>query len=791
MPQHRYTRLKSPVLSAIALFTLISCGGGGGSGSNPPSQPISGSIELVLPSGEIGQSLQIQASANSALRELQWQKTAGPGAVHFQDDSAAQTSATFSHVGTYTLKATAKLGNTTVEKSGTVVITPDDTPENGTVSGIFSQWQAIQVDFNGPNSDEKANSPNPFLDYRYTLDLTAPSGKQWSVPGYFDGDGKGGSSGTVFRAKFTPDEVGTWQYKANFHAGIQVALETTANPGSSAEFHGKSGQFSVTSPSKDSQGFARYGRLKYAGNHYLKYQDGPYWLKSGTNSPEDWLAYDGFDNTPPTEDFSRHARFVYHRKDWQSGDPDWQQNEQWPAAQFPANIRPNADVQADGKGIIGAINYLANNNVNSIYFIFMNIGGDGMNVWPYPYSAERVPTQEEFNNNPLTALCTPTAEFLCPGSHPQNDNLHFDISKMQQWAQVFQHAQNKGMLLHTVFSEARRYNKEELDGSNALGVERKLYFREMVARFAHHNGLQWNISEEYDLDTNSKQRDLPNTPEEVIDYANYIAALDPYDHPITVLNTDIPGSNIQPFYNKAHFDTTSLQYYETYKTVGADVERLRQETQASGKPLPINVDEPMWVDAESDDGTPLTKYRHELDDPVMTPDEARKGMIWDVYFSGAAGIEWYSACRDTRFDDKDLGYAPCASEDYQGFYSFEPFFRYTGYARKLLEQELPFWEMTPQDQLLSNESQHARFGGAEVFAKVDHAIAIYYPIASQTGTLNLATSTGSNYELRWFNPRTGQFEGNKYNLSASNAISMPAVPTNPNEDWVAILIKQG
>jgi len=41
-------------------------------------------------------------------------------------------------------------------------------------------------------------------------------------------------------------------------------------------------------------------------------------------------------------------------KDWQSGDPDWGNGK--------------------GKAIIGALNYLASQHVNSIYFLPMNIG---------------------------------------------------------------------------------------------------------------------------------------------------------------------------------------------------------------------------------------------------------------------------------------------------------------------------------------------------------------------------------------------------------------------------------
>ena len=56
--------------------------------------------------------------------------------------------------------------------------------------------------------------------------------------------------------------------------------------------------------------------------------------------------------------------------------------------------------------------------MNSIYFLTMNIGGDGGDVYPWTGTPER------------------------KGS-PDNDNLHFDISKLTQWETVFAHASAK------------------------------------------------------------------------------------------------------------------------------------------------------------------------------------------------------------------------------------------------------------------------------------------------------------------------------------------------------------
>lgn len=54
-------------------------------------------------------------------------------------------------------------------------------------------------------------SPNPF-DLDVTAQVTSPSGRRFNVPGFFDGNGAGGSTGNVFKVRIYVDEVGTWQW---------------------------------------------------------------------------------------------------------------------------------------------------------------------------------------------------------------------------------------------------------------------------------------------------------------------------------------------------------------------------------------------------------------------------------------------------------------------------------------------------------------------------------------------------------------------------------------------------
>jgi hypothetical protein len=179
--------------------------------------------------------------------------------------------------------------------------------------------------------------------------------------------------------------------------------------------------------------------------------------------------------------------------------------------------------------------------------LLMNLGGDGNNVYPF-------------------ASLT--------------DKLHYDTETLTTWETVFSHANSRGMLLHLVLNEGERANKQWL-GATGLTTERKLYYREMVARFGHHPMLQWNMCEEYD------HGELPLSPETVNEWATWLAMLDAYCHPITVHN----AHDWTPFLGNSLYSVTSLQV--SPDNYGAEIARWRALSVAAGHPLPISIDEPM------------------------------------------------------------------------------------------------------------------------------------------------------------------------------------------------------
>jgi len=547
------------------------------------------------------------------------------------------------------------------------------------VSGSYEQWQTLSFAFDGPSASESDSEPNPFLDYRLQVELSGPGGVSYTVPGFFDGDGDGGESGDQWRARFVPNTEGEWSYVVSFVEGDDVAISLDDAIGSALSPDGTSGVFDVLPPAADASGFHSRGRVVYSGDHYLRTEDGALWIKGGADSPENFLGYAGFDNTidqPGGASTNGMAdgvhRYPSHEADWQSGDPDWG--------------------DGNGKAIIGALNYLASEHVNSIYFLPCNLGGDGRETYPYV---------------------------------DPSDLLHFDISKLRQWEIVFAHAEQLGIALHFVLSETESGNENLHDGGT-LGNERKLFYREFVARFGHHQGLFWNIGEENDYSST-----------EQISFAGYLRAVDPYDSPTTVhTHANNPAGQYNGLLGEAAFELTSIQY--SSNNTNDFTEQWRANSAATSKPWVVMLDEIAPA------GTGVTD---------SNAAQIRQQSLWPAYLSGAGGVEWYFG-----YHSLPLG-GDMRCEDFR---TRQDMWRYTWFARQFI-QALPLAEMAPDDSLLGTSGQ--------VFYATGKIYALYLPNGGET-TLDLQAETGT-FSLRWYDVTTGNYSSAS-DVSAGSIVQLGA-----------------
>ncbi len=606
------------------------------------------------------------------------------------------------------------------------------------ITGELKQWHKVTLTLDGPFAHERDNEPNPSTDVAFTVTFSHESGApKYTVPGYFAADGDAANSsaesGTKWRAHLSPDKTGQWNYVVSFTKGKEAAL---GGKGEALKpFDGVSGNFNVGATDKAGRDFRAKGRLQYVGRHYLQFAGTKeYFLKAGPDSPETLLAFTEFDNTSagkaekvPLKTWKPHAG------DWKSGDPTWK--------------------DGNGKNLIGALNYLSARGVNAFSFLTYNAAGDGDNVWPF---VER------------------------------DDKLNYDCSKLDQWGVVFDHATKLGLYLHFKLQEnesdderlgmGRKDGKltEALDGGK-LGPERKLYCRELIARFGHALALNWNIGEENTQST-----------EEVQDMVKYLHDTDPYQHHI-VLHTFPPEQEkvYRPLLgDKSLLTGVSLQ--NSWKAAHQRTLQWRRESAAAGRPWVVASDEqnPAGLGVPPDpgykghDGIAVEKNPRGpagegyVASKPYTMHDIRKLTLWGSLMAGGAGVEYYFGyqlpendlvAQDFRSRDKSWDFCRIALN----------FFR---------DEKIPFSEMTSANALVGNTKDN---NDKYCFAKPGELYLVYLPNGG-TADLDLTAAKGT-FTVKWFNPRIGgkliagaQIEGGK-----PAALGLP--PADAAEDWLVVV----
>lgn len=99
----------------------------------------------------------------------------------------------------------------------------------------------------------------------------------------------------------------------------------------------------------------------------------------------------------------------------------------------------------------------------------------------------------------------------------------------------------------------------------------------------------------------------------------------------------------------------------------------------------------------------------------------------------------------------------------KGFPAFEEFWNDMRHAREFLEA-LPFWEMTPNNQLLVG-----RGGRKYCFAK-EGAVYAAYMYNGGVNSLNLSGQPGT-YEVKWYDVKTGKFSDG-FTVSGGAAVDL-------------------
>ncbi len=598
----------------------------------------------------------------------------------------------------------------------------------GTLTGETKTWHKVVIDFTSEMTFTEA--PETFRDYRLDVTFTnQDTGETLVVPGFFAADGNaaetGATSGDVWRVNFTPPSEGDWTYEASFRTGNDVAASTNPNVGSPAALEGgTSGSFAVTPTDKTGDDFRAKGMiLQDKGTNYLQHQgDGDYFIRGGPGVPENMLATEAFDNTGG----GRHD-WAAHGNDY-GGDGEY-----W---------GDTAQQQQLSKNILGAVNYLEEQGQNTVYLLTNTISGDGQDVGPWV--------------NPDIYKVGKNKNLDTVGNGLDEDDFStYDVSKLAQWAILFDHMDEKGIYKNVLFQETENdqllNNGTDVAGT-VLDAERLIYMREIIARTSHNLAIQWNLGEEN-----------TNTAAERQQMAEFVKAVDPYDH-LVVVHT-YPGDHnkvYDPLLNVPEFDGPSFQ--TGAGNIRQKTAEFRDKSEASGDP---------WVlawDEDSSNNAIIVPYQGSADD---TNEQTLREGLWGHLTAGGSGVNWYLKQGGTGHSfDQNI-------DDWNGFQSL---WDWTAAATDFFNTYIPFWEMAEDDGATVN-------GNDFVMSKPGEYYAIYAEYG-QAGDirLDLSGQGGETFDVFWYNPRDGGPLIADGQISGGGVRQIGGAPTDGNKDW-ALLVR--
>jgi len=583
------------------------------------------------------------------------------------------------------------------------------------IDGEMKVWHTITFTFDGPVTSEY-DTINPFTDYRLDVEFTNSSNKI-VVPGYYAADGNAGETsaraGNKWRAHFCPPAVGEWNYKVSFLKGKNIAVAEDLSYGEKCFADGETGKLTIDKTDKSAPDFRAKGRLQYDGTHFLKHAgNGEVFLKGGADSPENFLGYREFDGTyyggtnkaRSGEAVPNSGLHLYepHTGDWKDGDPQWKNGK--------------------GKGIIGALNYLASKGMNSFYFLTLNILGDGEDVWPYT---------------------------------DRNERYRFDCSKLDQWEIVFSHADNLGIMKHFVLQETEN---ECLLDCGYLDVQRKLYLRELIARFSHHLAVTWNLGEEHNP---TEWSPYGQTYQDTKKMADFIRQTDPYKNFIVVHTHSAPQQRMKDmtaYLGFRNIEGPSIQCGNVDE-IHDDAKYWLKQSDASGHSWVVCIDEI----GPADKGAMPDSFDADHD-------TIRYKALWGNLMAGGAGAEWYFGYK---YPHSDL-----SCEDWR---SRDKLWEQTKVALDFFHKYLPFNEMNNADELTKDKDDYCLAKEGEIYA-------IYLP---KGNAADLRLPAG-RYSINWYNPREGgnlmQSSVNKITINGLASTGNP--PVKDGKDWVCLIRRE-
>jgi hypothetical protein len=321
--------------------------------------------------------------------------------------------------------------------------------------------------------------------------------------------------------------------------------------------------------------------------------------------------------------------------------------------------------------------------------------------------------------------------------HPQFDYTRFNCPYWQKFERMLRYAREKGMIVSVIFA----YNDTKVH-PEAGSEDEQRYFRYAVARLAAFANVTWDLGD--DLDRFRSEQWTHET-------GLMLYRMDPYQH----LATSHPAGDSQPQDRTAPwFGMTSFQRWNRpLHRWMLEQRRLQLET---GRVIP-QMDEEYGYEDHYPYWAP---YRS----PAASADNNRRA-AWEISMAGCYQTTGETAKRGTGVPpDTGGGWVNGRGDDTMTMLG--------GYAHMVdFFTSFDWWKCDPHDELVNND--------AFCLAETSRLYVIYLPRGGDV-TANLVPG---RYEVRWFNPRNGEYS--EAGFAEGRVWRSPTAPNS--EDWVLLL----
>lgn len=316
------------------------------------------------------------------------------------------------------------------------------------------------------------------------------------------------------------------------------------------------------------------------------------------------------------------------------------------------------------------------------------------------------------------------------------------------------------MFMH--FKTAEKENCNLLDGGN-LGNQRKLYYRELIARFGHHLALNWNLGEE-----------IVNTVSQIKQFSDYFKAIDPYKHIVVAHTMPVTNYTYEDLTGHPTFDGLSIQ--SSPKDVLQRTLRWLNASSITGH---------KWIVTNDEQNS--ARVGVVPDDVDPTHDVIRQYALWGNIMAGGGGVEYYFGYD---YPNNDL-----LCED---FTSRQNMWTQSRYALEFFYMNnIPFWRMSYIPNRVNNATDWL-LSTSDGMTHVVYRRSVTYtgrPIRSSiyTNSINMIGLSGT-YTVTWYNPRAGGILRNgsiPLIVGGANVDVSYGNPPNATDkqDWVILLQK--